>query len=73
MITNCKCLKVTDNHFVGDFIHLDEEDSCFEITVELSFEDGEFVFDELLSWINDVIELASHFLAVSSTDNLVVP
>ncbi len=66
-------MKVTDNHFVSDFFHLNEVSSCFEIAVELSFQNGEFIFHELSSWINTVIELLSHFLTVSTPDNLVLP
>jgi hypothetical protein len=66
-------VKVTDNHFVSDFFHLNEEFSRFKIAVELSFQDGEFVFHELTSWINDVIELKSHFLTVSATNDFIIP
>ena len=66
-------MNVTDNHFPGDFFHLDEKFSCFEITIELSFQDGEFVFNELSSWVYDIIELASHFLTVITPNNLIIP
>ena len=65
-------MNVTDNHFVSDFFHLNEESSCFEIAIELSFQDGEFIFNELSSGINSIIELTSHFLTVSTPDNLVL-
>ena len=66
-------MNVTDNHFVSDFFHLNQESSRFEIPVELSFQNREFIFHELSSWINNVIELTSHFLTVSTPDNLVIP
>lgn len=66
-------MNVTDNHFVSDFFRLNEKSSSFEIAAELSFQDREFVFDDLPSWINNVIELLSHFLTVSPPDNLVIP
>ena len=65
-------MNVTDNHFVGDFFHLDEEDSRFEIPIELPFEDGEFVFNELSSWVHRIIELASHFLTVNAAYDLII-
>ena len=64
---------VTDNHFVSDFLHLHEELSCFKIPVKLSLQDGKFIFHELSSGIDGVIELLSHFLTVSTPDNLVIP
>ena len=66
-------MNVTDNHFGSDFFHLNQESSRLEISVELSFQNREFIFHELSSWINNVIELASHFLTVSTPDNLVIP
>jgi hypothetical protein len=66
-------VNVTDNHFVSNFFCLNQESSGFEIPTELSFQDREFIFDDLSSWINNVIELASHFLTVSNPDNLVIP
>jgi hypothetical protein len=66
-------VKVTDNHFVSDFFHLNEVSSCFEIAVELSFQDGEFIFHKLSSRINTIIKLTSHFLTISTPDNLVLP
>ena len=66
-------MNVTDNHFVGDFFHLNQESSCIKIPVELSFQDREFVFHDLSSWINNGIELTSHFLTVSTSDNLILP
>ena len=66
-------MNVTDNHFVSDFFHLNHESSRFEIPIELSFQNREFIFHEFSSWINNVIELVSHFLTVSTPDNLVIP
>jgi len=66
-------VKVTNDHFSCDFLHLDEEPSCLEIAVELSFQDRESVFDDLSSWIDNVIELMSHFLTVSTANNLILP
>jgi len=66
-------VKVTDNHFVSDFFNLNEVSSCFEISAELSFQDREFIFHKLSSRINTVIKLTSHFLTVSTPDNLVLP
>ena len=50
-----------------------QKSSSFEIAAELSFQDREFVFYELSSWINHVIELTSHFLAVFTADDLIIP
>ena len=66
-------MNVTDNHFVSDFFDLNAESSGFEIAVELSLQNRELIFHELSSWINNFIELASHFLTVSTPDNLVIP
>ena len=66
-------MNVTDDHFPGDFLQLDKKFSCFQIATELSFQDGELVFNELSSSISDVIELESHFLTVSPSDNFVLP
>ncbi len=66
-------MNVTDNHFVSDFFHLNQESSSFEIPIELSFQNREFIFHELSSWINNVIGPVSHFLTVSTPDNLVIP
>jgi hypothetical protein len=66
-------VNVTDNQVVSDFFHLNPESSRFEIATELSFQDCEFIFHKLSLWINNVIELLSHFLTVSSMDNLIIP
>ena len=66
-------MNVTDNHFVSDFFHLNEESSSFEIAAELSFQDREFVFHELTSWINGVIKLTSHFLTIGTANDLILP
>ena len=66
-------MNVTDTHFVSDFFHLNQESSSFEIPAKLSFQDGEFVFHELSSWVDAVIELACHFLTVSTPNNLNIP
>jgi hypothetical protein len=66
-------VNVTDNHFVSDFFHLDQESSSFEIATELSFQDGEFIFDDLSSWINNVIELLSHLPKICTPDYVIIP
>ena len=66
-------VEITYNHFPGDFFHLDEEDSCFEITAEFSFHDGEFSFNDLSSWINRIVKVTSHFLTVSTPATIVLP
>lgn len=66
-------MKVTDNHFVGDFFSLDEEFSCFKIPGEPSFQDREFVFNELSSRVDDIIEPGGHFLTVSTANEVSIP
>jgi hypothetical protein len=66
-------VNVTDNHFISDFLFLDKKYSCFQVSTELSFQDREYVFNELTSAIFLIIELLSHFLSVFPTDNLIVP
>jgi len=44
-------VNVADNHFISDFFHLNQKSSGFKIAAELSFQDGEFVFHDLSSWI----------------------
>jgi hypothetical protein len=66
-------VNVTDNHFVSDFFPLNQESSSFEIAAELSFQDREFIFHELSSWINNVIELLSPHLTVCTPDYVIVP
>ena len=56
-----------------DFFHVNQEFFRFEICVELSYQDRESIFHELSSWINNVIELTSHFLTVITPDNLILP
>ena len=66
-------MKVTDNHFVSDLFGLNQESSGFKIAAELSFQDGEFIFNDLPSWINHIIELLSHFLTIFTADDLIIP
>ena len=66
-------VNVTDNHFVSDFFCLNPESSRFKIPTELSFQDREFIFHELSSWINNIIEPLSHFQTVSTTNDLIFP
>ena len=66
-------MNVTDNHFVSDFFCLNQESSSFEIAAELSFQDREFVFDDLPSWIDTIIELLSHLLTILTTDYFIIP
>jgi hypothetical protein len=40
-------MKVTENHFTGDFLHLDEIPPRFEIRTDSSFQDREHVFSKL--------------------------
>ena len=55
------------------FFFLDKKYSCFQVSTEFSFQDGEYVFNELTSAIFLTIEQVSHFLSVFPTDNLIVP
>jgi len=66
-------VKVADNHFVGDFFDLNSENPCFEIAVKFSFQDRKHIFHELSPRINNVVELPSHFLMISTPNNLVIP
>lgn len=66
-------MKVTDNNFTCGFLHLDEEESCFEIAAELSFDEGEFVFREMSSRAHNIIEVKSHFLTASALGNGIIP
>ena len=66
-------MNVTDNHFVSDFFRLNKEPSSFEIAAELSFQDREFIFHELSSWINNGIELLSHFPTIRTPDYVIIP
>lgn len=67
-------MNVKNNHFVSDFFSLNAEDTSFKIPVKLSFQDREFFFfHKLSSWINDAIELLSHFLTVFTTNDLTIP
>jgi hypothetical protein len=66
-------VKVTDNHFSSDFLPLDDESTSFEISAELSFQDRKSIFHELSSGINNIIEMTSHFLAVSTSDYVIIP
>jgi hypothetical protein len=50
--------------FISDFFRLNQKFSGFEIPTKHSFQDREFVFDDLLSWINTGIELLSHLPAI---------
>ena len=66
-------MNVTDNHFVGDFFRLNQEFSSFKIATELSFQDREFVFDDLPSWINNVIELIGHLPTIRTSYYVIIP
>jgi len=66
-------VKVTDNHFIGDFLSLDEILSCFEIATELSFKDREFGFHDLPSGINNIIELLGHLLTICTSNDFIIP
>ena len=66
-------MKVTDNHFVSDFFGLNQESSGFEIAAELSFHDREFIFDDLPSWIHNIIELLRHLPTICTPDYVIVP
>jgi hypothetical protein len=66
-------VNVTDNHFVSDFFRLNQESSSFEIAAELSFQDREFIFNDLPSWINNIIELLSHLPTICSPDYVIIP
>jgi hypothetical protein len=66
-------VKVTDNHFQGDFFQLYKKSSSFEITPELSFQDRELRFNELaftVSWISDT---ANHFLSIVTPNAVGIP
>ena len=66
-------MNVTNNHFGGDFLHLNKKSSRFKIATELPFQDRESVFNELTSPIFFIIELTSHFLTVFTADGLIMP
>jgi hypothetical protein len=66
-------VKVADNHFIGDFLNLDCEFSCFQIATKFSFQDGECILNQLSFPISDIIESESHFLSVCTTNDLVIP
>jgi len=66
-------VNVTDNHFVSNFFRLNQESSRFKIPVELSFQDGEFIFHDLSSWINNMIELLSHLPTICTPDYVIIP
>ena len=66
-------MKVTENHFVGNFLNQEGEFSGVEIPTELSFKDRECIFNQLSFPIPGIIGLESHFLTVSTPDNVVLP
>jgi hypothetical protein len=66
-------VNVTDNHFVSDFFRLNQESSSFEIAAALSFQDREFILDDLSSWINHLIELLSHLPTIRTPDYVIIP
>jgi len=66
-------VNVTDNHFVSDFFRLNQESSGFKVAAELSFQDGKFIFNDLPSRVNHLIELLSHFLTIFTADDLIIP
>ena len=66
-------MNVTDNHFVSDFFRLNQKSSSFEIAAELSFQDREYVFNDLPSWINTIIELLSHLPTIHTSDYVIIP
>jgi len=66
-------MKVTDNHFPGDFFPLNQKYSRFEIAPELSFQDGEPGFDQLSSMVFGIIRSQNHFFSIHPTNHLIVP
>ena len=66
-------MNVTDNHFISDFLFPDKKHSRFQVSTELSFQDGEYVFNEVMSAIFLIIGLLSHLLSAFPADNLIVP
>lgn len=64
---------VTGNHFARDFFHLNEDFSCFEITAELSFQDGECGFNELTFSVFGIIGSVDHLLSIDTSDEFIVP
>jgi hypothetical protein len=66
-------VSVTDNHFVRDFSRLKRGTSIFEIAAELSFQDREFVFDDLPSGINNIIEPLGDFLTIYTSSDFIIP
>ena len=66
-------MKVTDNHFASNFFFLDARDSGFRITSELSFQEGEFIFDELPFTISGFVEITCHFLKAILPDEIIIP
>jgi len=64
---------VADNHFVSDFLHLNDESSSFEIAAKPSFQDRELSFDAVSLRINVVIKLLRHFLTMITPDDFVIP
>jgi hypothetical protein len=65
-------VNVTYDHFVVDFLQLNNKFSCFQIAVELSFQNGECIFDKLTSPVSYFIKLVSHFLTINATNNLII-
>lgn len=66
-------VKVTDNHFQGNFFSLDNEDPRFKIPAELSFQDGEFGFNNLTFSVSGIIGSGEHFLTVISANEFRIP
>jgi hypothetical protein len=66
-------VNIADDHFVNDILHPNQESSNFEIPPILSSLDGEFVFHELSSKVESVIELTDHFLTVCIPNNFIIP
>lgn len=66
-------MKGTDDHPIGDFFHLGERFSCFEIVAELSFQDRERGFDTLSSAVFRIGGSENHFLSIDTSDDLIIP
>ena len=64
---------VVNDDLAGDFFHLNQEFSGFQITPELSFQHGECGFNQLSSSVFWIIRLQNHFFSIRISNDFILP
>ena len=66
-------MDVVNDDLAGDFFHLNQEFSGFEITPEFSFQDRERGFNQLSSSVFWIIRSQNHFFSIRPSNDFILP